>query len=122
MAETDFKRGVVPSGTYAKGTRSPIVYVRLCTPCAGYAPTTDPGYSGALPGRCQGCGGNSRELHKFQALILSAANGGCFCEGHRQVSGDLPTEASAMAVLTEVKTRPAQFRSAEDKNTRQGAE
>ena len=33
-------RGIVPPGTYAKGGRSPIVYVRLCPPCAGYAPAT----------------------------------------------------------------------------------
>lgn len=115
MAETDLKRGVVPPGTYAGGGRSPVVYVLLCAPCAGYAPITDPDYSGALSGRCQGCGANSRELHRFQALIMSAANGGCFCEGHRQVCGDLPTEASARAVWTEVSTRPGRFKSAEDK-------
>ena len=101
-------RGVVPPGTYAKGARSPIVYVLLCPSCAGYAPTTDPSYSGALSGRCQGCGADSRELHRFQALILSAANGGCMCDsGHPQVTGDLPTLESANAVLTEVLTRPA---------------
>jgi hypothetical protein len=100
-------RGVVPPGTYATGGRSPVVYVSLCPPCAGYAPTTDEGYDGFLSGRCQGCGADSRELHRFQALILSAANGGCMCtSSHPQVTGDLPTEGSALAVWTEVKTRP----------------
>lgn len=107
MAETDLPRGAVPPGRYAKGGRSPIVYALLCPPCAGYAPTTDEDYQGALSGRCQGCGSDSRELHRFQALILSAANGGCMCTtGHPQVTGDLPTEGSALAVWTEVKTRP----------------
>ena len=100
-------KGVVPPGTYAKGGRSPIVYVLLCPPCAGYAPITGEDYRGALSGHCQGCGAWTREVHKFQAVILSAANGGCFCEGHRQVTGDLPTEAEARAVLLEVQTRPA---------------
>ena len=105
----EIPRGVVPPGTYAGGARSPIVYVRLCPPCAGYAPITPEDYDGYLSGRCQGCGANSRELHRFQALIMSAANGGCMCDsGHRQVTGDLPTEGSALAVWTEVKTRPAQ--------------
>ena len=109
-------RGIVPPGTYAKGGRSPIVYALLCPPCAGYAPTTDPGYYGALSGRCQGCGAESRELHRFQALILSAANGGCMCDtGHRQVTGDLPTKAMAGSVMTEVATRPPQYRAAEDR-------
>lgn len=116
MAEPDYPRGAVPPGTYAKGGRSPVVYVWLCPVCAGYAPTTDEDYWGGLPSpRCQGCGANSRELHRFQALILSAANGGCMCDsGHRQVCGDLPAEASANAVLTEVRTRPPQYRAAED--------
>jgi hypothetical protein len=110
MSETRLPRGIVPPGTYARGGRSPIVYVYLCAPCAGYAPTTDEDddWIPGLSGRCQGCGANSRELHRFQALILSAANGGCMCDsGHPQVTGDLPTEASALAVMTEVKTRPA---------------
>ncbi len=102
-------RQQVPRGTYAGGARSPIVYVRLCPPCAGYAPTVpedDPLYPTGAP--CQGCGAYVREVHRFQALILSAANGGCMCDaGHPQVTGDLPTEASALAVWTEVKTRPA---------------
>jgi hypothetical protein len=103
-------RGVVPPGTYAKGGRSPVVYVLLCPPCAGYAPTTDEGYDGFLSGRCQGCGAGSRELHRFQALIMSAANGGCMCTVHMhpQVTGDLPTEESAAALMLEVRTRPAQ--------------
>jgi hypothetical protein len=114
MSETQLPRGIVPPGTYAKGGRSPIVYAYLCPPCAGYAPTTGPDYNGALSGRCQGCGAESRELHHFQALILSAANGGCMCDsGHLQVTGDLPSEASALAVWTEVKTRPAPRSAAE---------
>ena len=64
-------------------------------------------YTGPDLPHCQGCGSYVQEVHRFQALILSAANGGCFCEGHRQVTGDLPTEESALAVWTEVKTRPA---------------
>ena len=120
MGEADLPRGVVPPGRYAKGARSPIVYAHLCAPCGGYAPTTDPDYSGALSGRCQGCGADSRELHRFQALILSAANGGCFCDsGHRQVCGDLPTMASANQVLTEALTRPARYLAAEDRDGRQ---
>jgi hypothetical protein len=104
----DLPRGVAPRGTYAGGGRSPIVYVQLCPPCAGYAPITDPDYDGFLSGRCQGCGSGSRELHRFQALIMSAANGGCMCDRrHRQVTGDLPTEQSVMQLWTEVKTRPA---------------
>ncbi len=114
MTEGRLPRGVVPPGTCAKGGRSPVVYVFLCAPCAGYAPVTGPDYSGFLSGRCQGCGAGSRELHRFQAQIMSAANGGCACSSsHRRVAGDLPTEESAMAVWTEVKTRPA--RSAERK-------
>src|SRR6184192_2647302 len=99
MSDMKLPRGIVPPGTYAKGGRSPVVYVRLCAPCAGYAPITDEDYEGYLCGRCQGCGAESRELHRFQALILSAANGGCMCSGHPQVTGDLPTEASAGAVM-----------------------
>ena len=108
MADTELPRGVVPPGTYAKGGRSPIIYAYLCPVCAGYAPSTNPGAPwGALSGRCQGCGASSRELHRFQALILSAANGGCMClREHPQVTGDLPTEEMAGAVMTEVRTRP----------------
>jgi hypothetical protein len=107
MAEAIYQRGVVPPGTYARGGRSPIVYALLCAPCAGYAPTTDPDYDGALSGRCQGCGADSRELHRFQALIMSAANGGCRCTtGHKQVTGELPTEESLRAVWWELATRP----------------
>lgn len=113
MAEADLPRGVVPPGTYAKSGRSPIVYVWLCAPCAGFAPMTDPGDT-YQPGQCDGCRASSRELHKFQALIMSAANGGCFCDGHRpQVCGDLPTRQSADQVTLEVLTRPQRFRSEE---------
>ena len=105
MSETSLPRGIVPPGTYAKGGRSPIVYAWLCPPCAGYAPTTSEG-DRYQPGQCDGCRASSRELHRFQALILSAANGGCFCEGHRQVMGDLPTEEVAARVIMEVRTRP----------------
>lgn len=88
QAEADLKRGVVPSGTYAGGGRSPVAQVWLCAPCAGYAPLTDPDYSGALSGRCQGCGSESREIHRFPALIESAD--GCSCSGaHFRASGDL---------------------------------
>jgi hypothetical protein len=119
MSEARLPRGIVPPGTYAKGGRSPIVYVRLCAPCAGYASLADKDYAG-LSGQCQGCGAWSRELHRFQALILSAANGGCMCDaGHPQVTGDLPTMASADAVLTEVLTRPTQLLAAEDREGRQ---
>jgi hypothetical protein len=83
-------RGVIPPGTYAGGGRSPIVWVLLCAPCAGYAPISDPDYRGALSGRCQGCGSNSRELHRFRAWIDSAS--GCNCTGdHVRVTGDLGT-------------------------------
>lgn len=107
MPESAMPCGIVPRGRYAKGARSPIVYVLLCPPCAGYAPITDEDYEGALSGRCQGCGTDTRERHRFQAVILSAANGGCMCDtGHPQVTGDLPTEDVAGAVMTEVRTRP----------------
>lgn len=113
MAEAHLPRGVVPPGRYNKGGRSPIVYVWLCALCAGYAPTTEPGDT-YQPGQCDGCRASSRELHRFQALILSAANGGCFCDSHRpQVCGDLPTRQSADQVMIEVVTRPAQHRSDE---------
>lgn len=103
----DYPRGVVPPGTYAKGGRSPIVYALLCAPCAGYAPVTDEDYTGALTGHCQGCGAWSREVHRFQALIMSAANGGCRCTAeHPQVTGDLPTGESLRAVWWELATRP----------------
>ena len=101
-------RGVVPPGNYAKGARSPVVYVLLCPACAGYAPTLPEDFPAEA--HCQGCGAYVREVHRFQALIMSAANGGCMCDsGNRmdQVTGDLPTEESALAVWTEVKTRPA---------------
>lgn len=88
MAEAMLPRGVVPPGTYAKGARSPIVWVLLCPACAGYAPMTDPDYSGFLSGQCQGCGSHCRELHRFPALISSSA--GCNCTSqHDRVRGDL---------------------------------
>jgi hypothetical protein len=108
MSEVKLPRGIVPPGTYAKGGRSPVVYVFLCPPCAGYAPMTGEEDDGPLSGRCQGCGANTRELHRFQALIMSAANGGCQCTSqHPQVTGDLPIGESAAAVMLEVRTRPA---------------
>lgn len=103
------QRGIVPPGTYAGGRRSPIVWVLLCPPCAGYAPTTDAGYDGPLSGRCRGCGCHCRELHRFRALIMSAASGGCWCTTpHPQVTGDLPDAESVLAVVTEHRTRPRQ--------------
>lgn len=70
------------------------------------------------PATAKWCGAWTREVHKFQAMILSAANGGCMCDTHRgQVTGDLPTAASAMQLLMEVRTRPSRFLSAEDKAT-----
>lgn len=117
MTDPKLPKGIVPPGTYAKGGRSPIVHVWLCPPCGGYAPMTDEG-DRYQPGQCDGCGASSRELHRFQSLILSAANGGCMCDTHRgQVTGDLPTSASAMQLLMEVRTRPSRFLSAEDKTT-----
>jgi len=84
----DLQRGVVPPGTYAGGKRSPIAYVYLCAVCAGFAPLTGPGYSGAMNGECDGCGDLARELHRFPALIDSAA--GCNCRtSHDRVTGDL---------------------------------
>jgi hypothetical protein len=39
----------------------------------------------------------------------------CMCvTEHPQVTGDLPTEESALAVWTEVKTRPAHWRAQAD--------
>jgi hypothetical protein len=40
-------------------------------------------------------------------MIMSAANGGCFCHTHRpQVTGNLPTRQSADQLMLEVLTRP----------------
>lgn len=105
-----------PPGRYAGGGRSPIVYTWLCARCGGYPPMARDNDPATV--RCHGCGTDVPELHKFQALILSAANGGCMCEGgfHRQVTGDLPDEPAAMAVLLEVQTRPAPLRSTEGDN------
>jgi hypothetical protein len=93
MTTDKLPRGIVPPGTYAGGGRSPVVYVWLCPVCAGYPPS-DPVTGPDLP-HCQGCGAYVEEVHRFQALIMSAANGGCMCtSAHRQVTGDLPTEES----------------------------
>jgi hypothetical protein len=109
MPDDRLPRGIVPPGTYTQGGRSPIIYVLLCAPCAGYAPTVP--RNGPVRVHCQGCGAYVREVHRFQALIMSAASGGCMCvTEHPQVTGDLPTGESATAVWTEVKTRPAQWR------------
>lgn len=76
------------------GARSPVVYVRLCPPCGGYQPMTPEDYYGALSGRCQGCGSEHRETHRFPALIDSARE--CACTtSHQRVSGDLPAGADS---------------------------
>lgn len=87
----------VPPGRYAQGGRSPIVWVLLCPPCAGYAASritftqADPPY-----GQCQGCGGHVTQLHRFMAVINSAA--GCNClNNHPAVTGDLPGSAGRHA-------------------------
>lgn len=64
FARDDWAKGEVPQGRYAGGGRSPIVWVRLCAGCAGFAPFTDGDYSGQLSGVCCGCGRRSRELHR----------------------------------------------------------
>lgn len=85
--DDDYEMGVVPPGRYAQGTRSPIVAVFLCPVCAGFAPFTDKSYGGYLSGRCNGCGIQTRELHRFRAWIDTAC--GCRCtQGHAQVYGD----------------------------------
>lgn len=90
---TDFECGVTPRGPYAQGGRSPIAWVLLCAGCAGFAPQTPGDYSGFLSGQCAGCGGRTRELHRFRAWIDSAA--GCQCTGtHRQAVGDIWTGRS----------------------------
>jgi hypothetical protein len=105
MATDALPRGIVPPGTYAEGARSPIVWVLLCPPCAGYAPMTDPGYRGFLSGCCWGCAQWSRELHRFPAVIDSAA--GCGCRGeHERVTGDLSvteTEQRAEALMRQLE-------------------
>jgi hypothetical protein len=88
----DYAKGEVPVGRYAQEQRSPIVWVRLCAGCAGFAPFTSLDYRGQLSGRCQGCGTNSRELHRFRAYIDSAS--GCSCETHGEpFVGDLAAAA-----------------------------
>lgn len=87
----------VPRGRYAQGGRSPVAWVLLCPPCAGYAPSrittthTDPPY-----GQCQGCGAHVTQLHRFMAVINSAAGCGCTA-GHPRVTGDLPAAAGRYA-------------------------
>lgn len=77
-----------PPGRYAHGARSPIVWVRLCAACAGFAPLTEEDYNGALTGQCAGCRELSRETHRFAAHIDSAA--GCSCGTHgAPLIGDL---------------------------------
>lgn len=78
----------VPPGPYAQGARSPIVWVLLCSVCAGFAPTTAEDYRGFLGGQCAGCGTHVREMHRFKAWIDSAT--GCNCTGsHVRVVGDV---------------------------------
>jgi hypothetical protein len=78
----------LPRGVVPPGPRAPVVHVRLCAACAGFAPATSPDYSGALSGQCQGCGTRSRELHQFPAAVNSA--GGCACTTDcTHVTGDL---------------------------------
>lgn len=85
----------VPPGTYARGQRSPIVWVYLCARCAGYAPITPEGYDGALTGNCGGCGTHRTEVHRFRAVIDSAA--GCNCTmQHPRMTGDLSATADTM--------------------------
>lgn len=82
-----------PPGRYAQGKRSPIVWVLLCDVCAGFALNVDESYRGYLSGRCQGCGSEAPELHRFTAYI--ATSEGCddhsgSCAGrHPRVFGDL---------------------------------
>lgn len=76
----DYPKGAVPRGRYAGGGRAPIVWVRLCAACAGFAPFTHEDYAGALSGVCHGCGGHSRELHRFAAYVDSRS--GCSCDTH----------------------------------------
>lgn len=88
----------VPPGTYAGQSRSPVAWVFLCPPCGGYAPLTEEDYSGALTGRCGGCGSPCRELHRFPSVIDSAA--GCGCRGeHPRVTGDLAAADSAAELV-----------------------
>lgn len=91
MPDSDLRRGVIPPGPYAGGGRSPVAWVWLCPVCGGYAPLTDPDYSGALSGSCQGCDCWSREVHKFPAVINSAEGCACPC-CHERVTGDLAAD------------------------------
>lgn len=86
----------VPPGPYAQGQRSPIVWVLLCSVCAGFGPTTPEDYRGALSGQCAGCGTHVRELHRFRAWIDSTS--GCRCRGsHDRVVGDVDVNVAALA-------------------------
>lgn len=82
-----------PPGRYAQGKRSPIVWVLLCDVCAGFALNVDESYQGYLSGRCQGCGCQAPELHRFHAYISTAEgcdahSGGC-AGRHPRVFGDV---------------------------------
>ena len=90
-AADDYPKGAVPVGTYAQQQRAPIVWVRLCAGCGGFAPFTDDDYAGYLSGTCQGCARRSRELHLFRAYIDSAS--GCNedrCAGRHATSTNGP--------------------------------
>lgn len=86
--------GVIPEGRYARGGRSPIVWVWLCARCAGFAPTLDPRWSETnCYAPCDGCGCRGVELHRFRAYIASTE--GCSCERRGcPVTGDLTASAS----------------------------
>jgi hypothetical protein len=82
-----------PPGRYAQGKRSPIVWVLLCDVCAGFALNVDESYQGYLSGRCQGCGCQAPELHRFHAYISTAegcdAHSGACAGRHPRVFGDV---------------------------------
>jgi hypothetical protein len=102
MTTADFKRGVVPTGRYAQGGRSPIVWVFLCAGCAGFPPFTDEDYRGYLSGQCSGCGTTTRELHRFRAWIDTAV--GCRCTGgHPQAIGDVRAAVNVVREEAEVE-------------------
>lgn len=84
------RRAAVPPGRYAQGARSPVVYVWLCAPCAGFAPL--PGLKGDGAYHCGGCGYYVAEVHRFPAVIDSARD--CCCPPvHQRVTGDLRAHA-----------------------------
>lgn len=82
-----------PPGRYAQGKRSPITWVLLCDVCAGFALNVDESYNGYLSGRCQGCGCQAPELHRFVAYISTAegcdAHSGACAGRHPRVFGDV---------------------------------